>query len=80
MSADTRLDPNWLATDLDEATTDLAMQWSPCQVAELMQPPLGARDKARLRQKMAARYREWTGRDLAADLATDPAPETSHAL
>lgn len=78
MSADTRLDPNWLGTELDEAATDLAMQWSPDQVADLMQPPLCARDKARLRQKMAARYREWTGRDLAADLAVDAAPETSH--
>ena len=77
--SETRLDPDWLARDLDEATSDLAMNWSPDQVAELIQAPLCARDKARLRQKMAARYREWTGRDLAADLAIDPAPETSHA-
>jgi len=68
------MDADWLARDMAEAPSDLALALSP-QVAgrALAGVPLAAEDAARLRVKMVERYRQWCGRDLAADLAADAA-------
>lgn len=58
---------NWLAEDLAEAPSDYAMSL-PREVAKC--PPLAPEDADRLRRKMVARYREWTGRDLFSELLT----------
>lgn len=62
-------EPDWLARDLAEAASDVALACDPATVSHLGESSLSDADAARLRTKMAARYRAWTGRDLAADLA-----------
>ena len=64
-------EPDWLARDLAEATADVALTWDPAAVSHLGEPPLSDADAARLRAKMAARYRARTGRELVADLASE---------
>ena len=64
----------WVFTALDEARSDLALSESPFFLPDfLRQPyPLSARDTMKLRMKMSARYREWTGgRNLLDDLAQE---------
>lgn len=61
------LPDDWFSSDMAEASSDFAMQF-PAHTAPSY-APLEPSDAARLRAKMANRYREWTGRDLAADLA-----------
>lgn len=69
------LDPDWLARDLAEAPSDHALAFSPDTAGAGLSDPLDEEDARRLRAKMAVRYRQWCGRDLAADLAAD-APGT----
>lgn len=62
-----KLDPNWLAADLDEAASDWALHTAPTDPERRLE----GHDARRLREKMAARYAEWTGRDLAVDLRAE---------
>lgn len=64
---ETRLSPGWLAAELAEAPSDAAMFFAFGLSPSFKR--LDAADAARLRAKMAARYYDWTGRDLATDLA-----------
>lgn len=80
-----QLHKGWLAEQLDEAASDYAMAFSPSWISAAggsmakspVQPGLDEKDAARLREKLAFRYREWTGRDLAADLVSPSAPSTA---
>ncbi|MCE4223372.1 hypothetical protein HCU64_06380 [Methylobacterium sp. C25] len=65
---------DWLADDLREVASDFAAITS-AAVADRMYQRLNAFDAAKLRDKLAQRYLEWTGRDLRADLdAALPSP------
>ncbi|GJE37866.1 hypothetical protein [Methylobacterium persicinum] len=70
------LAPGWLAEELAEAPSDLALSMPPellCseEGRQRMPEQLDAEDACRLREKMAKRYAAWTGRDLAADLRAE---------
>ena len=72
MTGHTQLSDGWLAEELREASSDLALSMSPGMVAGSgLDGMLSEGDARRLRQKMVKRYADWTGRDLATDLGSD---------
>lgn len=67
MDGHRKLDRNWLAEEMRRIPADYAMSF--CRDPNLAHhTELDADGAARLRGMMAERYREWTGRDLGADL------------
>lgn len=68
------LPTNWLGDELRSAPSDYAMAFTR-DGWNGQHSPLTGDDAALLRTKLAERYRNWTGRDLAIDLL-DPNPHT----
>lgn len=65
--SETRLDPGWLARELEEIPVSVALTRDPGEGLG-RDDPLNESQARALRDRLCERYHAWTGRDLASDL------------